>query len=515
MKIPIIDIFAGPGGLGEGFSSYKPIGWAGFKIALSIEKEYFAHQTLELRSFFRQFPEGKIPAEYYQYLRGDITKEVLFTKFKTEADLAKNEAWNATLGDEKYPTETVDERIGLALKGNTEWVLIGGPPCQAYSLAGRSRMAQEQEKHLKDKKHFLYEQYLRIIKVHKPSLFVMENVKGLLSAVIPEETGSMFERILQDFRNLSNPGYKIYSLSSKVEEFLEDGSPKYKSHSDFLIKSERYGIPQSRHRVILLGIRSDIDVQPHEILRESKTNVSIRQAIGDLPKLRSRISSRDSADSFEKWREVLTEFPVTSEIAPELRSLIKGKLEKLTHEETGSSFLPFNNQKIEKNPLKKWFYDPRLEGVCNHVARSHMTSDLHRYFFAACYAALHKKSPSLTDFPENLYPEHSNVHNNTGAIIFADRFRVQVSNRPSTTVVSHISKDGHYYIHYDPTQTRSLTVREAARLQTFPDNYFFEGPRTSQYQQVGNAVPPLLARKIAVIAHSIIVKARNKAMVDV
>lgn len=504
MKIPIIDIFAGPGGLGEGFSSYKAKGESVFKIALSIEKEFFAHQTLQLRSFYRQFSEGQIPADYYLHLRGKISKDELFSRHPKEAEAAESEAWKATLGD--TPAVTVDERIKQALDGKKEWVLIGGPPCQAYSLAGRSRMAQDKKKHLKDIKHFLYEEYLRIIEEHQPALFVMENVKGLLSAVIPDETGSMFEKILKD---LQGPGYKIYSLSTKAEEFSEDGSPKYKSSSDFLIKSEKYGIPQSRHRVILLGIRSDLNVQPSGILASSKKSVSVRRAISDLPKLRSRISSRDAADTFEAWGKLLREFPVSNEIDKNLRSLINRKLGKLSHENTGDAFIPFSNKKITRNPLRKWYFDPCLSGACNHESRSHMSSDLHRYFFAACYAALNKRSPSLNDFPKNLYPKHENVSNNDGTIIFADRFRVQVSNRPSTTIVSHISKDGHYYIHYDPTQARSLTVREAARLQTFPDNYFFEGQRTSQYQQVGNAVPPLLANKIAAIAYSTIAKTKS------
>jgi DNA (cytosine-5)-methyltransferase 1 len=125
-----------------------------------------------------------------------------------------------------------------------------------------------------------------------------------------------------------------------------------------------------------------------------------------------------------------------------------------------------------------------------------MAGDLQRYFFAACYAKVYKKSPKLGSFPKELLPAHQNVHLNGDKVIFDDRFRVQCAHEPSTTIVSHISKDGHYYIHPDPSQCRSLTVREAARLQTFPDDYFFTGPRTAQFHQVGNAVPPYLAYQI-------------------
>ena len=153
--------------------------------------------------------------------------------------------------------------------------------------------------------------------------------------------------------------------------------------------------------------------------------------------------------------------------------------------------------------LSKWYHDERIGGVCNHSARSHMRSDLHRYLFASSYARVNGKSPDLRDFPESLLPDHENVKDEQKSDYFSDRFRVQLLNKPSSTVTSHIAKDGHYYIHYDPAQCRSLTVREAARLQTFPDNYFFEGPRTAQYHQVGNAVPPLLARQIAGVVHDI------------
>ncbi len=148
--------------------------------------------------------------------------------------------------------------------------------------------------------------------------------------------------------------------------------------------------------------------------------------------------------------------------------------------------------------------DPKLNGVCNHETRAHLTGDIHRYFYAAVFAQVMGRSPTLKDFPAELLPNHDNVKEALKSSKFNDRFRVQISGRPSTTVVSHISKDGHYYIHYDPSQCRSLTVREAARLQTFPDNYFFEGNRTQQYHQVGNAVPPLLANKIAAIVYKVL-----------
>jgi len=187
----------------------------------------------------------------------------------------------------------------------------------------------------------------------------------------------------------------------------------------------------------------------------------------------------------------------------ELSSFIRSKLSKIAspRADRGAEFI---QGKSTTEYAPQWFCDSRIGGVCNHSSRSHMESDLFRYFYAACYAAYHGRTPTLRHFPKELLPNHGNVREAIGNGHFADRFRVQVSSRPSTTIVSHISKDGHYYIHPDPLQCRSLTVREAARLQTFPDNYFFCGNRTSQYAQIGNAVPPLLAMQIGEIVRDVL-----------
>jgi DNA (cytosine-5)-methyltransferase 1 len=182
------------------------------------------------------------------------------------------------------------------------------------------------------------------------------------------------------------------------------------------------------------------------------------------------------------------DFEVTKYITRLTRNIV------VPQRDRGNEYIKYKSD-IDYREEYNWFVDKRLKGVCNHSTRAHLKEDLYRYFFASCFAEVKKKSPKLSDFPKHLLPKHKNV----GKEEFEDRFRVQIWGEPARTITSHISKDGHYYIHPDPSQCRSLTVREAARIQTFPDNYFFCGPRTSQYIQVGNAVPPLLAKQIAQI----------------
>lgn len=508
--IPVIDLFAGPGGLSEGFSSVEiDDGSPRFNVRISIEKDERAHQTLLLRALFRAFPKGEAPDCYYQYIRGEITREKLFENpdIQEELKLAKSEARLAELGT--TASSITDGWIKQALEDVEDWALIGGPPCQAYSLAGRARMRGVAE-FAEDKRHFLYMEYLRIIKKFKPSVFIMENVKGMLTS---QHGGSLiFEKIIADLRQPDvDLSYRIQSLVVEGEDL---------DPHDFVIKSEDYGIPQRRHRVILFGIRSDVaadapalEKEPKRFkLKAVKSKVGVLTAISGLPKVRSRVSKQD--DSPQKWLSILKK---TNSQLKNWREKIRLDIEGAVLEALeGAAKLDMHGSKFIKqtvsygempSSLSKWYRDAKLGGVLQHESRSHMASDLHRYMFAACYAASQKVSPRIHEFPPMLLPDHKNV--NGEEVPFLDRFRVQLGGQPSTTVVSHISKDGHYYIHPDPEQCRSLTAREAARLQTFPDNYFFEGGRTAQFHQIGNAVPPLLARQIAEVVSDFMASANR------
>jgi DNA (cytosine-5)-methyltransferase 1 len=505
--IPVIDLFAGPGGLGEGFSACTDARRRHpFKIALSIEKDPVAHQTLLLRSFYRQFAKDQVPGGYYHRLRGDISSADLFGAHPHQAAAARDEAWNATLGDAAdprfAPLDEVRRRIRRALRrfpdGPDRWVLIGGPPCQAYSLVGRSRNKGIAGYRLEDDPRArLYLEYLQIIGDFWPAVFVMENVRGLLSAKFDGQP--VIDRILQDLQdpaaalqhNARRPRSGQRRRRYVLRPLSRDGL--FESGGDFLLRSERYGIPQARHRVIIVGIRDDIGRQLQML--DVENGPTAETMLRDVPRVRSGLSKEP--DSPGAWRHAV--------VATKNCGLPSDLRRKLI-EVLGSCSLPFVEERgrefVDGDPCiqyhREWFVDANLGGFCNHRSRAHIRGDIHRYCFAALFADVHGRSPDLSEFPRVLLPNHENaVAAMGGSVHFADRFRVQVRNRHSTTITSHISKDGHYYSHYDPRQCRSLTVREAARLQTFPDNYFFEGPRTAQYTQVGNAVPPLLALQIA------------------
>ena len=514
--IPIIDLFAGPGGLGEGFTSYRQgeRKRSSFKILVSVEKDPWAHRTLELRSFFRQFVNRPVPDDYYDYIQGQISREDLFAKWPLEADAARKEAMHSELGtpDDVKIYDRIQKRLERC--GTKNWVLIGGPPCQAYSVIGRSRMRSANPKEFeKDRRHFLYREYLRIIAQFQPAVFVMENVKGLLSSRIGDDL--IFKRILSDLKSPvqaleeePDPAakplvYRIYSL------VVQKDDPTNLKADDFIIEAERYGIPQTRHRVILVGVREDIHVVPC-ILTRHPEQVPVHQVLSDLPPVRSYLSKTEPPE--KTWLQAIrslrerswfrdmymgTEDLFGNELAEIVENAVCSLSAELT---TGAEYMPGR-----ANPVYRpdWFTDPRVKGVCNHSTRAHMEADLHRYLFASCYAKKYGVSPQLRHLPAALRPNHRNAQGDSDLETFDDRFRVQTTDRPATTITAHMAKDGHYNIHYDPRQCRSLTVREAARIQTFPDNYYFEGSRTQQYRQVGNAVPPLLAHQVAAIINSL------------
>ncbi|MGM0930070.1 MAG: DNA cytosine methyltransferase [Actinomycetota bacterium] len=469
---PVIDLFAGPGGLNEGFSSVRDEqGDFVFKTRASFEMDTPACQTLRLRATYRELVRsGGDLGPYFDYIQGTKTwQSVLTGDFKEAYLRAKAHVYQVELGEQNRPE--VDNFIERQLGPESQrdhWALIGGPPCQAYSLAGRSRRTGD-DTFAADHKHFLYREYLHILGKFKPTVFVMENVKGLLSS--KNGDSSMFQTILGDLKRLpSGVRYEIRSL-------VVDAEPHELNPSDFIIRAEDYGVPQKRHRVILLGVRSDIASRvPRRVLNKADGVVTVRTALQMLPSVRAQTSAR-KPKTHQDWEFVQTE-----------------ALRQIRAVEVISKPEPMKTGALAVDAYESWIHEDRLRTPLQHEPRAHMVSDLARYRVMAELAERLGKSPKYIDLPTALHPEHRNI--GKAGTPFTDRFRVQIWDAPATTVVSHISKDGHYYIHPDPSQTRSFTVREAARLQSFPDNYFFEGPRTQQFHQVGNAVPPLLSKQI-------------------
>lgn len=511
---PVVDLFAGPGGLAEGFSAVTAAdGQRPFRISLSVEQDRAAHETLLLRAFLRQFSAG-FPPEYYQFLNRGNEEPDWSTLYPREWRSAQSEALRLSLGStdaERVIGPRLDALRGQHPRGS---VLIGGPPCQAYSLVGRARnrgvVGYVPEN---DPKHFLYKEYVRVLQRLRPVAFVMENVKGLLSATV--SGSSVLKQVLDDVRSVERDGgYQLMALAATTSPpalFGDVPRPQ-----DFVVRAEDFGVPQARHRVFLVGIRRDVldligpTVAFRLLALEERPAATVDDVLDRLPKLRSGVSQSDGGAS--DWacavrdaaRVILgASLPMAREHERRFRSRLRQissqavDLSRALHE-SGSG--PARIGAACPEHLRSWLLDRKLTSVPNHKARRHMRSDLARYLFAAVYAETVRHSPKAGDYPFELAPNHGNWE--TGK--FADRFRVQLRDRPATTVTSHISKDGHYFIHPDPEQCRSLTVREAARLQTFPDNYLFKGNRTQQYTQVGNAVPPYLALRIGTAIFSIL-----------
>ena len=500
MQIPVVDIFAGPGGLGEGLSAFLPRPTARqspFRIAISAEMESNAAKTLRLRAFFRQFAPGHAPASYYEYVAGRAEHPWTMAT-KSEWLAAGEEARQLKLGVPE-DDEILSARINSIAKLDQPWVLIGGPPCQAYSLVGRARnMGIAGYRPEDDERYVLYKHYLKLVNKFRPAVFVMENVKGLLSAKV---NGTfVFPEIAEGLERpggRNGPRYRLVPLvMPKAGLDAAHLDPR-----SYVLRAETLGVPQARHRVILLGISEEIYSGPGTFLKPDEHRVTVSDVIGKLPRRRSGVTDQQ----VENWCEFAD--GVLSRAAHATKDLeVAVRLEKLAsgvRKRDPGTGGPWTPGPVEPDSvpehLRSWLIDPRLDGILNHEVRDHMTSDFERYAFVSAFGQVHGRSPrGAKEFPRSLYPKHKNWKSGK----FIDRFKVQLADHPSSTVTSHLSKDGHYFIHPDPSQLRSLSVREAARLQTFPDNYFFEGTRGAQFKQVGNAVPPWMARQIAGVVYS-------------
>jgi DNA (cytosine-5)-methyltransferase 1 len=511
-RINVIDLFAGPGGLGEGFSSFADgRGRRPFHVVVSAEMDRAAHATLSLRALTRhaRWEGGKREIDRVADLTRHLAESGSLAVGAGAAELGLEKAWDAVsrealnieLGTPAGDTELA-EALDAERLDEDRLVLIGGPPCQAYSLAGRVRnRGKKGYRPEADERHFLYRQYLKILSERRPAVFVMENVKGILSSKV--NGSGIFPRILED---VMQPGRALGGRATSLRYCLCALSPSSGAQLDllagtttdperYIVRAEDFGVPQARHRVILVGVREDLALPGNAIavLPAAKERRSTEDALADLPYLRSGLNER--ADSAEAW------FKVVERARRRLRWKLRGadrRVSTYLKRLEIHADLPRSAARYRPGGARAftgtWYRANNPDGIVyNHETRTHMSADLERYLYCSAFAAVYGHSPTSDRFPAFLAPDHANW--TTGH--FADRFRVQLPDRPSSTVTSHISKDGHHFIHWDPAQCRSMTVREAARLQTFPDDYFFAGPRTAQFHQVGNAVPPYLAREIA------------------
>lgn len=502
-QIGIVDIFAGPGGLSEGFASVGNRSNRPFKIALSIEKDAAAHRTLRLRSLVHELDDTEY-LRYIDILNSDVEiNESLFeSEFPDKWKSAEEVAQHWTLSKKNRPRtremlaavrDEYGERIGL----------IGGPPCQVYSLVGRSRNAgNHRYRGDNDHRHTLYQEYIDVINHLNPAFFVMENVKGMLSSKHQSEL--IFPMVRRDLEGAGEQKYMLFALSPKSNEPNQLSSELMPiDHRDFIVRMEEFGVPQKRHRIIILGIRRDFidEVSLPELSINLKLRtmpaVSVQNVLKGLPILRSGISR--GLDSDEQWIKTIQDSLETMmklNLGGEVRQILTAMNNDFS---AGFGELPrksdvlLTSETVQTHKVLEFILVNGLNRLHHHETRAHIPGDIARYIFAAAFAEAEARTPKATDFPEELAPDHKNWASGN----FSDRFRVQTWKDASSTVTSHISKDGHYYIHPDPRQARSLTVREAARLQTFPDDYIFLGNRTQKYHQVGNAVPPFLAKQVA------------------
>lgn len=407
-----LDLFAGAGGLSEGFIQ------AGYTPIAHVEMDKAACNTLRTRAAYHWLKNENELEIYNQYLNGEISREVFYASVP---EIVMDSVLNYEISEDSLPE--IFAKIDALLGDNHLDLVVGGPPCQAYSLVGRARSESGM---VGDQRNYLYKLYARFLQRYKPNYFVFENVVGLLSA--KEEDGSLhFDNMRALFHDCG------YSTEYRV------------------LDASDYGVLQNRKRVILIGKLGDANGFYPEIPHVNCDNVTVSELLNDLPSLKAGGG---------------TYLPVPT--------------------------LAYSGSYLYNSAIKAYNYEP----VTYHVARPHIQQDLSIYRLVVSAWNQDHSRVSYPDLPESL-----RTHHNTTS--FLDRFKVVAGDLPcAQTVVAHISRDGHYFIHPDISQNRSLTPREAARLQTFPDNYYFESAkeepgRTAAFRQIGNAVPVRLAYCVA------------------
>lgn len=322
--------------------------------------------------------------------------------------------------------DVIDKQVG----GKTVDLIIGGPPCQAYSTSGRAR----DEHGMKlDPRNYLFENYVKVLNHFQPKIFVFENVTGLLTATIDGKriVDKVFDALGQNYNVTRSPKLIVFNTAN-------------------------YGVPQIRKRVIIIGTRRDLNLDVEEIYKSLK----ITHYDPEMP---------------EAKRKGLLPFVTVRDAIGDLPAVIAG---------ARTMELPYTP--VMDSDIKKWLGYEGENSINAHITRWQNPVDTVRYQEMArngwTFAELRQHRPDL---------------NHDHARVFSNSYTVQFWDMPARTIIAHLCKDGNQFIHPDDTQGRSISVREAARLQSFPDDFEFAGAMSSQFKQIGNAVPPLFANIIA------------------